>query len=156
MVPSQACEVQPRMRSLSSWWYPWDAMKQGDVFFVPDARFEARQRLAAAASAAAKRLDIKLATGPTHGPDGQVDGWWCARYDGCQLVDPPMSDEDKRLADDIERERWAAERAKMKRKADRRPAATEPVGTFAPEIAPELEVGDYSGWDSPVKPGEEF
>lgn len=157
LAERELCDHQPVQRGLNTWSYPWEHMKPGNFFFITDTSPEARNRLAAAAVAAGKRLGMKFATGKMQDFHEHL-GYWCARIDGCTIAHPEekLDEMDRYLAGMREREKFDQQRERRSRKRERKSGGAAPLGTFAPTVAQPLEEADYSGWDQPVKPGEEF
>jgi hypothetical protein len=156
LVGRAICPHQPERRGVSTWWYPWAHMEPGHFFTLMDPSLEARRRLAAAATMAAKKTGHRYATGRADGI-----GWWCARVDGCEILPfRPLTQEEQhqRTSEEMAAFMRKLEKRKGKRvrRLEPRPAPSAELGTFAPELRPQLEEADYSDWAKPRDPGEAF
>lgn len=155
--PNSPCPVQPEPLGLGMWRYPWRYMEPGNWFILLDPSDEARAKLSSAAAAAGRRLGMRLSTGPwfENEWDRRHSGWWCIRHDGCVVHGPSYASKTERRAADAAEAR--ERRRIMGMRGDKRPRKMkliEPLGTYAPAVAPPLEEGDYTGWDKPVPPEE--
>ena len=152
------CPTQPSPLGLRSWSYPWDDMQPGHVIMIPDPSPAARNRLAAAASQASKRLGIRIATGP-YVEGGERAAWWAVRYDGCEIADPPPSV--TQLKGEAQRARFAERRRKSAEGRFRRQRMQplSALGDHAPDVAPvipDAPIEEADAWLRPVVAGEVF
>lgn len=162
VVGHRPCPKQPSRLGLKSMSYPWDEMQPGEYIVVFDPSDQARNRLAASASQAAKRLGVYLSTGKLWpGTPGLGDhiGWWCIRHDGCEIEEPPPSVDQIRGAE--ARARFAERRRKSAEGRFRRQRMQplSALGDHAPDVAPvipEAPAEEADAWLRPVVAGEVF